>query len=242
MTSERDSIRSAMDGVSHAIFILGAVYDEFTAEQIEAAQELGKPVAFWVRPGSGQRDMLKRIEGLAELPAGSEILGGRSIREMIPQLLAKLKPRETIEPAAPSSGIARVYLNYETKLPEDARIAARVADVVCDRKLEVVRNVRDGDHERLMRSANAVLVIRAAHAYPDEWLKLNAMELALSGQIYEKNPDFAAKALLVVTEPARIRAQAAGVPIYSWTEQFPPETLNPFFDKLQAARSADAGR
>src|ERR1017187_1418894 len=43
-------ILNAMDRVSHAIFVLGSVYDEFTAEQIEAAQDLGKPVVFWIQP------------------------------------------------------------------------------------------------------------------------------------------------------------------------------------------------
>ena len=232
-------ILNAMDRVSHAIFVLGSVYDEFTAEQIEAAQGLGKPVVFWIQPGAGQRDMLGRIAGLRELPAGSEVLGGRSIREMIPQLLGKLKPRETIAPAASSSGIAQVYVNYDTTLPEDSRIAARIADVVRNRNFEAVQSGRDGDHDRLMRTSNAVLLFRAANPDPDQWLKLNAMELALAGQIFERKPDFTAKALLV-TDPARIHAQAAGVPVYPYSEPFAPETLEPFFEKLSRARSTDA--
>jgi hypothetical protein len=232
-------ILKAMDKVSHAIFVLGGVYDEFTAEQIEAAQELGKPVVFWIQPGTGQRDMLARIHDLPELPAGSEVLGGRSIREMIAQLLGKLKPRETIEPAARSSGISRVYVNYDTTLPEDSRIGARIADVVRDRNLEAVQSGRDGDHDRLMRISNGVLLLRAAHPNPDQWLQFNAMELALAGQIFEKKPDFAAKALLVA-DPARIQAQAAGVPVYPYAEPFAPETLDPFFGRLSRTRSTDA--
>jgi hypothetical protein len=231
-------IRNAMDKVSHAIFVLGGVYDEFTAEQIETAQELGKPVLFWIQPGAGQNEMVGRIHDLGELPSGSEVLGGRSIREMIPQLLGKLKPRETSEPAAPSPGITRVYVNYDTTMPEDSRIAARIAGAIRDRKFETVESGRDGDHDRLMRTSTAVLLFRAANPNPDQWLKLNAMELALAGQIFEKKPDFAAKALLV-TDPARIQAQAAGVPVYAYSERF-AETLEPFFSRLSTARSADA--
>lgn len=238
-TFGKSPILKAMDRVSHAIFVLGGVYDEFTAEQIEAARELGKPLAFWIQPGAAHKDMLGRIHGLRELPAGSEVLGGRSIREMIPHLLEKLKPRETAGPAAPSSGVARVYVNYDATLPEDSRIAARIAAVVRDRKFEAVHTGRDGDHELLMRSSTAVLVFRAAHPDPDQWLKFNAMELALAGQIFEKQPDFAAKALLV-TDPARIQALAAGIPVYSYAEPFAPETLDPFFDRLRRARPADA--
>jgi hypothetical protein len=104
---------------------------------------------------------------------------------------------------------------------------------------DVVQSVRDGEHERLMRSPSAVLVTRAAHPHRDEWLKIDAMELSLAGQIYEKNPDFQAKAV-IVAEPGRIQAQAAGVAIYPWSEPFEPEKLEPFFDKLLKARLSDA--
>ncbi len=231
---EQGPIRNAMDKVSHAIFVFGGVYDEFTAEQIETARELGKPAIFWIQPGVKQKDIRRRIEDLDKLPAGSEVLGGHSIREMIPQLLDKLKPNETIQPSPPTSGIARVYLNFDATLPEDSRIGARIAEVVLDRKAEVVRRDRDGDHERLMRSTNAVLVIRAAHPPPDEWLKSHAMELALAERIYDRHPDYYAKALLV-TEPALIRAQAPGIPVYAWSEPFAPETLEPFFEQLKPA-------
>jgi len=226
----KDAIRRAMDKVTHVIFILCVAPDDFTSDQIEVAQELGRPVVYWTRPGSAV--------GLPELPAGSERLGGRSIRELIPQLLEKLKPRETPEPAPSSTGAAQVYLNYDTTLPEDARIAERIAVEVSDRKLEVLRSARDGGHEQRMRSANAVLVIRAAHPHPDEWLKLNAMELVLAKQIYQKDPDFLAKGLLVA-DPARLGTMAAGVPLYAWSDRFSPQTLEPFFEKL---RAADAGR
>src|ERR1035438_4408839 len=49
-TFGKGPVRKAMDKASLAIFVLGRVYDEFTAEQIEVAQELGKPAVFWVQP------------------------------------------------------------------------------------------------------------------------------------------------------------------------------------------------
>ena len=234
------SIRNAMDKVSHAIFVLGSVFEDFTVRQMNVARDLGKPIVSWIQPGAGRSGTLARIHDLGQLPASSEVLGGRSIREMIPQLLEKLKPRDVIEPTIPESGVPRVYVNYDATLPEDSRIAARIAGMFRERKFEAVESGRDGGHDRLMRTSNAVLLFRAAHPDPDQWLKFNAMELALAGQIYQKKPDFAARALLV-TDPARIRAQAAGIPIYPYSEQFSPDTLAPFFDKLQAARSAHAG-
>ena len=238
-TFGKGPVRKAMDKASLAIFVLGRVYDEFTAEQIEVAQELGKPAVFWVQPGVGQKDMLGRLPDPGELPPGSEVLGGRAIRQMIDQLLEKLKPRPAPEAAPADSGVARVYLNYDSTLPEDSRIAIRISEVLRGRKFEVVQSGRDGDHDRLMRTSNAVLLFRAANPNPDPWLKFNAMELALASQIFEKKPDFAAKALLV-TEPARIQAQAAGVPVYPYSEPFAPETLEPFFESLRRARPPDA--
>ena len=238
-TFGKGPIRRAMDQVSHAIFVLGGEYDEFTAEQIETACELGKPVVFWIQPGAAQREMLGRIPDPRELPKDSEVLGGRSIRELIPQLLEKLKPRETAETAAPNTGVARVYINYDTTLPEDSRIGARIAGMVRDRKFEAVESGRDGGHDGLMRTSSAVLLFRAAGPNPDQWLNLNAMELALAGHIFDKKPDFAAKALLV-TDPARIQDRAGGVPVYLYSEPFAPETLEPFFERLNRARSANA--
>ena len=238
-TFGKDPIRKAMDKISLAVFVLGDVYDKFTATQIKVAQELGKPVAFWVQPGEKQKDMLGRINELSELPPGSEVLGGRSIRELIPQLLEKLKPSKEVETAAPASGIARVYLNYDTTFPDDCRIAVGIGDMVRARKLEVVQRGRDGDHERLMRMSNAVLLFRAANTHPDEWLKFNAMELVVPAQALERQAEFDAKALLV-SEPERIQARVPGVPVYPYSEPFAPETLEPFFDRLRRASSADA--
>ena len=84
-------IRTAMANASFAIFVLGSVYDEFTAEQIEVAQELGKPTIFWVQPGEAQNDVVGRLHQLGDLPVSSEVLGGRSVREMLPQLLQKIR-------------------------------------------------------------------------------------------------------------------------------------------------------
>ncbi len=233
ITFGKDPIREAMDKVSLTLFLLGGVFDNFTARQIEVAQELGKPVAFWVQPlgptSEMRKDILERINELR--PPDSEVLGGRSISELIPQLLAKLKPKEAPE-TAPASGVARVYLNYDNTLPDDSRIAAGIGDMVRARKFELLQNGRDGDHDRLMRTSNAVLLFRAVKPDPDWWLKYNAMELAFAGQIENK--------ALLVTDPARVRTLAPGVPVYSYSEPFAPETLEPFFDRLRRAHPIDA--
>lgn len=231
----KGSIRNAMDQVSHVIFVLGTVFDKFAREQIAMAQDLGKPALFWVQPGPRREDMIKRIHDLGESPAGSEILGGRSIRELIPQLLEKLRPNAP-EPAALNSGMQRVYVNYDATLPGDARIGGHIAGIARERKLDVVESGRGNDHDRLMQISNGVLLIRSANPTPDQWLNYNATELALSARV--KQPDFAAKGLLIFN-PGRVPAQAAGLPVYPYSEPFQPETLNPFFDGLAKARSAD---
>jgi hypothetical protein len=238
-------IRKAMGKAEFVLFVFGAIFDEFTAAQIEVAQELGKPVVFWVQPGDGQKNTLPRIQELR--PPGSEVLGGRSIQEMLPQLLEKLKPKPESQDAVPDSGTVRVYLNYDSTLSEDSRIATHIGEVIRSQFVwgqhpEVVRSGRDGDHEGLMRTSQAVLLFRAANPKPDEWLNEYAKELALPWQIFEKSADFDAKALLV-TEPERVRVlKAAGVPVYPYSEAFAAETLDPFFDSLRKARSADAPR
>ncbi|HEY7336605.1 MAG TPA: toll/interleukin-1 receptor domain-containing protein [Bryobacteraceae bacterium] len=232
------SVRNAMDKVSHVIFILGAEWDPFIGTQIEAAQELGKPVLFWVQPGGSQKSLAERMHGLYD---GAERLGGHSIRELIPQLIEKIKPRKPVEAPAAGSGVKRVYVNHDDTLPEDSRLAAQVANLIRERKLEALQSGRDGDHDRLMHISNGVLVFRAANPNPDRWLRLNAIELVQSGQIFEKEPDFEAKALLV-TDPARIPTQASGVPVYRYSQPFDAQTLDSFFARLQGADTANAGR
>src|SRR5262249_4995208 len=58
------AVRKVMETASLAVFVLGAKYDEFMAEQIEVAQELGKPAVFWVQPGEGQKAMLDRLQAI----------------------------------------------------------------------------------------------------------------------------------------------------------------------------------
>jgi hypothetical protein len=232
----KGSIRKAMEQTSHAIFVLGEALDKFAIPQLEVARDLEKPALFWIQPGPQRKDMVKRIQDL-ERPSGSEILGGNSIRELIPQILEKLQPKLQASTAALESGAATVYVNYDTTLADESRAAARIADILRAREFQPVQAGRDGDHEGLMKNANGVLVFRATCPDPDQWLKLNAMELALSSQIFDRTRDFAAKALLV-TNPARIKAQAVGVAVYSYSDRFEPAVLNPFFDGLTKARSA----
>ncbi len=231
-TYPRQDLLDAMDKVSHAIFVLGADYDRFTANQVEAATELGKPILFWIQPGPGQDAMRRRIDGFGQLPPGSEILGVRSIREMVPPLLEKLKPADPVAPVVAGNGANRVYINYDTTGGE-SHIAEQIAAAARQRNLEVLRPP-DGDHARLMQSANALLLFRAARIEPDRWLELNAMELAFAGQIFQRQPDYLAKGLLV-NDPNRLQNRAPGVPVYPYAEPFAPEILDPFFTALGAA-------
>lgn len=233
-TFGKDPVRRAMENASAVMFVLGRENDAFTGTQAEVAHSLGKRILFWVRPGEGKEAMLARVEEWRS--AESEVLGGLSIRQMLPLLLANLAPAPAAPPVTQHSGTPRVYLHYDSSLPEEARMAGRIAELVRERKFEVQRNGPDGEHEQLMRTANGVLLFRAAQPIPDQWLSHNTMELAMAGQIYGRQPDFSPRALLV-TNPGRIQARAASVPIYTYAEPFAPETLTPFFESLDRTRA-----
>jgi hypothetical protein len=246
-----DPVWEEMEPASFAIFLLGGAYDPFIADQFAIAKELNKPMIFWAHPGKSrnadksQANLLSRIRDGQDLPPGSHMLGGASIRVMLEQFRSVLEGRE--EPATPGprpdAGIAKVYLLYDTTMPGESQIANRLCDMVRARKLEVFQSGQDGNHEQLMRTSNAVLLLRAANPDPDWWLKFNVRELDYAREMYQRDPDFVAKAALVA-EPARVQGEARNTPVFSYREPFSPETLDPFFDKLRQPgldhRSADA--
>lgn len=243
-----DPVREEMEETSVVIFVLGGVYDKFTEDQIDVAKELGKRTIFWVHPGKSkttgkaQENLLSRIREAQDLPPGSQVLGGVSLRAMIEQLWGVLQGQE--EPKTPppdaNSGVAKVYLLYDTTMPGESRIATRLRDMVAQEKLVVFQSGQDGDHEQLMRASNAVLLFRSVNPDPDWWLKFNVKELAYAKEMYKREPDFDAKAVLVA-EPARVQEEARNIPVFPYLEPFSPKTLDPFFDKLRRARRANAG-
>jgi hypothetical protein len=228
-----DAIREAMEPASMAVFLFGADYDRFTGTQVEIAQELGKPVLFWVQTGKQQDDVLRYLDDLGGPPL-TETMVGRSVREFIPQLLDKLRTKRVPERATAESRERLVYVNYDFTDPLDSSRVQPVADVVRARHFEVAQSGREADHDHLMRTANAVLVFRAANPHPDHWLKHNALELVVPAKALQRAVEFDAKALLV-SEPERIQSRVPGVPVYPYSESFDPATLNPFLDSLQRA-------
>jgi hypothetical protein len=231
-TTPRDAIREAMEHASLVVFLFASVYDKFTAAQVEVAQELDKPILFWVQAGKQQEDLLRRLDEMRDLPARSEIVKGRSLQELIPQLLDKLRLAKVRQKVTAESGNALVYVNYDFTDPVDSSTVMRIADVVRANRFEVAQSSRETDHDELMRTSNAVLVFRAANPKPDEWLKHNAMELVVPAYALERQAEFDAKALLV-SEPGRIQFRVPGVPVYAYSESFDPATLGPFFDSIK---------
>ena len=106
-----------------------------------------------------------------------------------------------------------------------------IADAFRKSRLEVAQSSRDANHFELMRTSNAVLLFRAAHPNPDEWLNHSVLELLAPASALGRQTDFAAKALLV-RMPERIRERVRGVPIFDYTESFDPRTLEPFLAEI----------
>ena len=239
-----DPVREEMEKCSLAIFLLGAVYDKFVEDQIEIARELNKRLIFWIHPAKAkaadprQRDMLARLA--KTLPAGAQFLGGASIRGMLDQFQGALQPKqEPSAPDAPQSGLAKVYLIYDSTLPAESQSAARLGDLLHKQDLEVLRSERDVHHEQFMRASDGVLLFRSIHPEPDNWLQSYLKDLRYAGAMFEKEPE--AKALLVST-PERIQQDLRGIDVVPYHEPFAPERLAPFINKLRKSGAAYASR
>jgi hypothetical protein len=235
------AINDAMEAASHVLLLIASGIDESARAHFRAAATLKKPVLCWLRPGRDREKTVDEIHETAELPVGSEILGGNSIRELIPQLFERLKQeREEAMPVASARGAKELYLNFDRSMPEDRRTAITVGELARSRSFKVLREGKDGAHEGLMERASAVLVLRPSEPEPDQWLRFFAVELSIAALRYNRPNQ--PKALLVKDE-SLARRFAPGIPVYAWKEPFSAETLNPFFDAAsRGSGRANAGR
>ena len=218
-----EPVREELDRAEKlAVFLLGGVYDRFVEDQIGIAAELGKPIVFRVHSGKSrnadqkQKDLLIRVErSRDESPKGSEVLGGASVRQFLDRLSGVFRRQGKQKDAASRNGAVKVYLIYDSTLADESQAAARVGDMLREKRVEV-RTERDGEHEQLMRSSNGLLLLRAVSSTPDNWLKLSVRELSYAQEMYQRDAAFDVKAALVA-EPARI-GQAAGVDVLPYSE------------------------
>jgi hypothetical protein len=189
-----------------------------------------------------QKGFLEWLAEREDLPKGSERLGGSSITTLLEQLEPKLKDAVKAQAASQCvSGKLRVYLIYDSTLPPEVAAASRVESALGEQSFEVAHERRDGRHEDLMRTADALLLLRATTDNPDKWLKLTATDVIFGAQMFQREKDFRAAAFLLA-DPARLTLPAGNIPVLTYADPFSARTLDPFFQKLETSRSADAGR
>jgi len=235
-----------MENSTTAIFLVGGMYDSFLKMQMDTAQKFRKPMIFWIHPerskeaGPAQHNLIDQIRDHKDLPRDTQVLGGVSIREMVQEhLVSVLSSSKEERPAPQMAGPQKLYLLYDTTLTEESQEANRLNEMLGTKLTEVfgernkpkiVRTPSDGDHPELMRISNGVILFRKASPHPDEWLNSYVKDVTFSQAMFDKNPDFRAKAALV-SHPERLAWSK--FPVIGYDEGFSPQTLAPFLERLQ---------
>jgi len=229
-----------LDPCSRAIFLLGGHYDPFVSKQIEQAVALNKPCLFWIHPRlspsatAEHQRVLQHLQDRRDLPAGSEILGGQSIPALWSALKPKLKPSEPKLAPAAESNKPSVYLIFDATLSAESEAASHLSGILNDRNLQVIQSKSYDDHQDLMNTSDAALLLRTTKPNAEDWwLRLLAREVILSTR-------FASKAL-ILADTSRLKLTAGDVELLPYSQPFSPQALDRFVDKLQSARGAHAG-
>jgi hypothetical protein len=236
-----------MEPCSRTIFLLGGEYDSFVENQMKQAVALNKPAWYWIHPRLAekatpeQRRLLERIRERqanvsdVSVPAG-ELLGGASISALWKQIEPLLKKdSEPASPAKPRSGQPRVYLIFDATLSAESEAAVRLSGILSERNLQVIQAKRHDDHDDLMHCCEAALLLRTTKAEAEDWwLRLYARDVILSKEIVAKG--------FLLADPGRLTLKTGDVPVLQYADPLPARVLEPFFEKLARARSADAGR
>ena len=146
----------------------------------------------------------------------------------------KLKDNPPKPAAATESTKPSVYLIFDATLSAESDAAAHLAGILNNRNLHVIQSKNYNDHQDLMNTSDAALLLRTTKPEPDDWwLRLLAQEVILSTR-------FASKAL-VLADTTRLKLTPGDIPVLPYSHPFSPQTLDPFIDKLQRARGAHAG-
>ncbi len=171
----------------------------------------------------------------ATFPRAPEILGGQSIPGLWSVLGPKLKdsaPKAVA--AAAGSSKPSVYLIFDATLSAESEAASHLSGILNDRNLHVIQSKNYDDHQDLMNTSDAALLLRTTRPEPDDWwLRLVAHEVILSTR-------FASK-VLVLADKTRLKLNAGDIPVLTYSQPFSAQTLDPFIEKLQRARGANAG-
>jgi len=237
-----EALAAEMEPCSRVIFLLGSQHDNFVERQIDQATAFQKPCLFWIHPRLSQnatpdeQRFLQRLQDRRDLPVGSEILGGQSIPALWTALEPKLKSTAPKAPAAPTTESSKpsVYLIFDATLSTESEAATQLSGILHNRNLHVIQSKSYDDHQGLMKTSDAALLLRTVKPEPDDWwLRFLAQEVIL-------NTSFAAKAL-VLADITRVKVTDADIPVLPYSKQFSPQALDPFVDRLLRARGANAG-
>jgi hypothetical protein len=209
---------------------------------MEQAVALKKPCLFWIQPRlslnptPNQQRLLQHVRERRDLPAGSEILGGQSIPALWNALEPKLKDNAPKAPAAATqSSKPSVYLIFDATLSAESEAASHLSGILNERNLQVIQSKNYDDHQHLMNTSDAALLLRTSRPEPDDWwLRLHAQEVIL-------NTRFSSKAL-VLADVTRLKLSAGEIPVLAYSQPFSPRALDPFVEKLQHAGGANASR
>jgi hypothetical protein len=229
-----------MTAAKGSVFLLGAEYDDFIGEQITLAKQAGSRMILWPHPSSAKADpkqaaLLEQLRSARDLPPGSQLMGGNSIRDLVHDLRELLKPTATV-PVTPKDS---VYLLYDPTDNEDTSFANNeLAAQLEKRKLGILRpdpSLAVADrlprHEEMMRACSAVLLYRGPASNPDNWLFQTMPDILWAERKYGRAA-MRAKTL-VVDDPSSL-AGIDGVDLIP-ARGFSAQKLDPFFARLEKA-------
>jgi hypothetical protein len=238
-------IREEMERSEMSVFLLGGRHDEEVIRQFRIARELGRRVILWIHAGlansadPAQKAFVEEVRTMPDLPAGSHILGGASIQEVINALKELLRPSRGATPPASADGDARkVYLLYDVTDEEDVEVARRLEDMILDQRMTVFQPSRLSDqlvrHRQFLTECDGVLLFRGKAPAPDRWLQYTADEVALAERLLRRPPLPAKFCLLEDTQAIE---KQDGLQVIPFTPALGSQTLAPFFEQVRAARS-----
>lgn len=238
-------LKAEIEFCKTGVYLLGAEHDPYLEHQIETARELGSRMIFWPHPAAltgadaKQAALITKLRSAKDLPQGSQILGGSSIRDLIHDLMELLQPKPEASPLAGDNGTSKVYLLYDTTDPEDAAFAGQLGNIIRDRKMDVfvpdpkLSNNLDRlpNHENLMRACNAVLCYRGPASNPDNWLIQNAQDILLAELKFTRTQPLKTKTFLLA-DPTPLQG-IGNIQLISCANDFTPEKLGPFFEHIE---------
>jgi hypothetical protein len=210
---------------------------------MEMARELGLQLIFWPHPAAlksadaKQAAWMEKLRAAEDLPEGSQMMGGSSIRDLIHDLLELLRPKpETVAPAGVNGG-DKVYLLYDTTVADDVAFASKLGELISGRKMSVfvpdpnlsANSDRLPRHENLMKACNAVLLYRGAATSPDNWLFQTMPDVLWAERKYGREP-LKAKTFLL-NDPTPLEG-IGDVQLIPCAGEFSPQKLDPFFARF----------